>query len=104
MWEGANPASETGKTLSAFNAAVADTDRLNVDREPEEPVRQQTLSKAIDDLKHKEHVNNLNDADKKALLSEMFPGASGFLEAIPSKELGLAWGPTEFVTEIRTRL
>ena len=34
----------------------------------------------------------------------MLPGASGFLEALPSKDLGLAWEPTEFVTEIRTRL
>ena len=34
----------------------------------------------------------------------MLPGASGFLEATPSKDLGLAWEQTEFVTEIRTRL
>ena len=46
----------------------------------------------------------MNDSDKKALLSGMLPGASGFLEATPSKDHGLAWEPTVFVTEIRTRL
>ena len=47
---------------------------------------------------------SLCHADRKHLLSEMLQGASGFLEAIPSTELGLAWDPVEFTTEIRTRL
>lgn len=34
----------------------------------------------------------------------MLTGASGFLEAVPSKELDLAWEPVEFTTELRTRL
>ena len=34
----------------------------------------------------------------------MLPGASGFLEAIPCKQLDLAWDPCEFLVELRTRL
>ena len=37
-------------------------------------------------------------------MSELLPGASAFLEAIPSKEHNLAWEPTEFATEVRSHL
>jgi hypothetical protein len=104
QWEGSNPDSDLGRSQQSFNATVADTDRLATDAEPAAPSRQQTLSRAVDKKSHDEFLGSLNDSDKKALLSEMLPGASGFLEAVPSKDLGLAWEPSEFVTEIRTRL
>jgi hypothetical protein len=38
------------------------------------------------------------------LLSECLPGASGFLSAIPSRTLGLAFHPAEFISELQARL
>ena len=103
-WEGANAGSALGKALHSYNAAVRDQDQLNLDTEPSAPPRQQTLSRAVDQHAHTEFLNGLCDSDRRSLLSELLPVASGFLQAPPSKERGLAWDPTEFVTEVRTRL
>ena len=43
-------------------------------------------------------------ADRADLLSEMLPGASTFLEAVPCKVTGQAWETAEFLTELRRRL
>ena len=45
------------------------------------------------------------DAGERAnLLSESLWGASGFLSAVPSKTLGLAMAPNEFIEELKVRL
>ena len=103
-WEGAFADSPLSKTLQVFNAAVSDADRLDLASEPDGPTRQQTLSQALDRRAHDEFLASLNTSDKRALMSELLPGASAFLEAIPSKEHNLAWEPTEFATEVRSRL
>jgi len=55
-------------------------------------------------MQHEAYLETLSIDDRATLLSEMLPGAFGFLEAIPSKQLDLAWDPSEFMTELRTRL
>ena len=103
-WEGADANSALGKSALAYNAAVGQPDQLDLSSEPEAAVRQQTLSKAVDQLAHTQFFQSLNDSDRKHVLSETLQGASGFLEAKPSKEQGLAWDPKEFSTEVRFRL
>jgi len=104
QWEGSCPSTAVHKALRTYNASVAEDDRLSLHEEPERALRQQALSQAIDNKQHNEYFNSLNDSDRKALLSEQLQGAYGFLDAIPSKDLGLAWAPAEFIIEIRTRL
>ena len=58
----------------------------------------------LDMVQHEAYLDTLSIDDCASLLSEMLPGASGFLEAIPSKQLDLAWDPCEFLVELRTRL
>ena len=58
----------------------------------------------MDSQRHTDFFGGLNGSDQKQILSEQLQGASGFLEAAPSKELGLAWDPLEFTTEIKIRL
>jgi len=58
----------------------------------------------LDMVQHEAYLESLSVADRATLLSEMLPGASGFLEAIPSKHLDFAWDPCEFLVELRTRL
>eukprot|EP00973_Karenia_brevis_P048643 6752911-Karenia_brevis.AAC.1 len=103
-WEGADPNSEVAKSLQTYNAAVAESDQLQLQSAPEQPSRQQTLSHAVDSRQHQQFFNGLGESDRKQLLSETLQGASGFLEAVPSKDSKLAWDPTEFKTEIRIRL
>ena len=67
-------------------------------------LRQQHLSQALERLAHEAHYDALDPADRADLLSEMLPGASSFLEAVPCKATGLAWEPAEFITELRRRL
>ena len=102
MWEAEQDGSELRTALDALNARLPASSR--VDPTTDEWPRQQALSKALDQADHDAFFNTLSQADKAALLSEMLPGASGFIEAIPSKELDLAWEPVEFTTELRTRL
>ena len=91
------------KALQTYNTSVAEVDRLSL-QEPECALRQQSLSQAVDSKLHNEHFSSLSSSDRKALLSEQLQGAAGFLEAIPSKDLRLAWAPAEFVVKLRTRL
>ena len=88
--------------MADFNGRVREDGRI--DSTTEGPLRQQALSKAIDAAEHEVFLNSLSVDDRAALLSEMLPGASAFLEATPSKEQGLAWDPDEFVTELAIRL
>ena len=40
QWQGSDPESDIGKTLQAYNAAVAETDRVSAQSELETPPRQ----------------------------------------------------------------
>jgi hypothetical protein len=102
MWEAESNSSAFRTALDALNARLPASSRI--DPAASEWPRQQALSKALDQAEHDAFFNALGQDDKAALLSEMLPGASGFLEAVPSKELDLAWEPVEFTTELRTRL
>ena len=53
---------------------------------------------------HEDFLQGLSVADLDTVRSEMLPGASDFLEAVPSKVLGLAMEPEEFISELKTRL
>jgi hypothetical protein len=77
---------------------------LQVDPAADDLPRQHTFSKALDQVDHEAFFQSLGRNDRAALLSEMLPGALGFLEVAPSRELDLAWEPVEFTTELRTRL
>ena len=102
QWEGNSPGSPLTQTITALNAELHPAD--HVVPEPEKPPRQQYLSMRLDMMQHEAYLETLSIDDRATLLSEMLPGASGFLEAIPSKHLDLAWDPCEFLVELRTRL
>ena len=65
---------------------------------------QQKLSMAFDKADHEAYLERLSQDDRATLLSEMLPGVSNFLQAVPSKEFGTAWEPAEFLVEFRMRL
>ena len=101
-WEGADQSSWLGQGLAALNFELPEHARLNADRP--DPVRQQTLSKGLERVDHERFFRQLSLSDQAQINSEMLPGASDFLEAVPSSETGLAMSPEEFVSELRTRL
>jgi len=68
------------------------------------PLKQQDLSRALDGAAHATYFESLSMADRADILSETFRGASDFLEAAPSKVLGLALEAGEFLVELRRRL
>eukprot|EP00973_Karenia_brevis_P027860 3838162-Karenia_brevis.AAC.1 len=72
--------------MQTYNSAVDEPDKLHMQSAPEQPFRQQALSRAVDSKSHKEFLGDLNDSDRKQVLSETLQGASGFLEAIPCKD------------------
>ena len=53
-------------------------------------VRQKKLSEALDGAGYEQQFANAGTPAQADLNSEMLPGASGFLTAVPSKKLGLA--------------
>ena len=67
-------------------------------------LRQKTLSKRLEEYAHENWLASKGTSDQAAIRSEMLPGASGFVTAIPSKVLGLAWEPEEFIVELQARL
>ena len=62
------------------------------------------MSFLLDDAQHKAFYETLAPSDQATIDSECRRGAAGFLTAIPSKTLGLALEPAEFLGEVRTRL
>ena len=66
---------------------------------------QMGLSKRLDQAELQAQLQGSTGAGQRAsILSELLPGASGFLTAIPSQTLGLAKKPAEFTAAIKTRL
>jgi hypothetical protein len=58
----------------------------------------------LDSAEHERDFASLDFSAKANLNSEMLEGASLFLTDVPSKEFGLAWGPEEFIVELKKRL
>jgi len=101
-WEATNPATPLGQALAFLNSQLHPCDRVSPD--PTKRLRQQDLSQALERLDHEALYDALDAADRADLLSEMLPGASTFLEAVPCKTSGKAWEPAEFVVELKRRL
>ena len=101
-WEGTTADTPLAQALASLNLQLHTVDQVPSD--PESPLRQQDLSQALERLEHEAFHDSLDAADRADLLSEMLPGASGFLEAVPCKITGDAWEPAEFVTELKRRL
>ena len=93
---------QLGHAVASLKAAFLPEDRAVFDADS--PPRQQALSRCLDNAAHLEYFATLSHDDRATLLSEMLRGASAFLEAIPSKQDGLAWEPAEFVIELQQRL
>ena len=67
--------------------------------------KQKELSKRLDKAELDAQLNgDIGTGQRASLQSELLPGASGFLSAVPSLNLKLNMSPGEFITEIRSRL
>ena len=67
------------------------------DQERLDTAKQKTLSIAIDQASFQRHLARLSVSGQADLRSETLPGASVSLSCVPSKSLGLAMAPAEFV-------
>ena len=67
-------------------------------------LRQKAVSARIDQAKFDQQFASSLVPQRAQLLTECLPGAGGFLTAIPSKVLGLAFQPPEFIAELQVRL
>ena len=85
-WEASRPETRLGQALAALNSQLHPADRVSAD--PAKPLRQQGLSQALERLDHEALHEALEAADRADLLSEMLPGASSFLEAVPCQATG----------------
>ena len=68
------------------------------------PQKQQLLSWLIDEAEHRAFLKAFPESDERTVLTEMLPGASSWLGAVPSHDQGLAFDPAEFIAEVRSRL
>ncbi|CAK0836007.1 unnamed protein product [Prorocentrum cordatum] len=101
-WAPNSAATLEGQALLAYNALPAPADGLDpaaLDR-----ATQKQLSAAVDERGHQTFLAGLGAADRADINSEMLPGASDFLEAQPSEQLGLLFEPEEFACEVKRRL
>jgi hypothetical protein len=101
-WEVDTPYSAPANALTALNAMFEPEQRLS--SEVLTTMRQKALSAKIDEAIFQRQFASSSRDRRASLNSERLPGASGFLSAIPSKVLGLAFNPPEFVVELQTRL
>jgi hypothetical protein len=101
-WEIDSPNSAPASALTAINALLAPEQQLSAETLP--TTRQKAISAKIDEAKFQRQFAASPIPQKASLNSERLPGASGFLSAVPSKVLGLAFNPPEFVAELQTRL
>ena len=67
-------------------------------------LKQRELFRKIHEHAHSQFFASLTAAEQATINSEMLPGASSFLEAVPCKQRKLAWEPSEFVTQLQQRL
>ena len=102
VWEIDDPQSAPAAALTALNAQLEPNGYF--DQERLESAKQKTLSIAIDQASFQRHLARLSVSGQADLRSETLPGASGFLSCIPSKSIGLAMAPAEFIVELQTRL
>ena len=101
-WEATAPDSGPRVAKEMLNAVLPPAQQVPL--EDDAPRRQQALSSALDAAALQERLDRACPADSAAIRSELLPGASGFLSAVPSKTLGLAMEPPEFLVEVCTRL
>ncbi|CAK0860758.1 unnamed protein product, partial [Prorocentrum cordatum] len=101
-WAPDSAATLEGQALLAYNALLAPADGLDpaaLDR-----ATQKQLSAAVGESGHQTFLAGLGAADRADINSEMLPGASDFLVAQPSEQLGLLFEPEEFACEVKRRL
>ena len=101
-WEVDTPNSAPANALASLNTFFAPDQHLS--SEILATTRQKAISSKIDEAKFQRQFASSPIPQKASLNSECLPGASGFLSAIPSKVLGLAFNPPEFIVELQTRL
>ena len=103
-WEGDVEGSSVNRALTDFNRLLPDSQRITLPGLDSQPLKQALLSRMLDQAEHDDFLQSLSASDRENMLSESRVGASGFLSAVPSKELGLAMPPAEFLIELKTRL
>ena len=102
IWNIDTDGSDAARALRALSAALPPDTGLT----PQDPrlASQRTLSRLLDESELAAHLATADPAEAANLHSETLWGANGFLSATPSKALGLAMDPNEFIEEIRVRL
>jgi hypothetical protein len=100
VWE-LVPTSAPARALTHINASLG-ADQLSTDTLRN--IRQKHISARLDKAQFQRQLDTGSAWERANLHSECLPGASGFLSCIPSKVLGLAFDPPEFVVELQVRL
>ena len=89
-WAPENASTREGRALLAFNALLPPTSAVRPEELDGAPQNlQKQLSAAVDEHQHSSFLANLGIADRADVQSELLPGASAFLEAMPNEKLGL---------------
>jgi hypothetical protein len=102
VWEVSVPNSHPAKALEALSEALGPEASFPAERLS--TMRQRNVSAKIDKAKFDRQFASGLAPLRAHLLSECLPGAGGFLSAVPSKALGLAFEPAEFTAELQARL
>ena len=101
-WDPGDASTGEECTLSLVNArlpAVAQLPADGIDK-----LKQKAISKCLESQVHDAWLTSKEVSEQAAVLSETLAGASGFLKALPSKPLGLAWVPEESMGELQAWL
>ena len=102
VWEVSVPHSHPARALQALGEILRPDADMRAEHLPAQS--QKNMSAKIDKAKYDYQFASSSAAQRAHLLSECLLGASGFLSAIPSKALGLAIPPAEFIAELQVRL
>jgi hypothetical protein len=94
--------SEGALALALLNAALPQG--AQVSPEALIGIRQQVVSRALDNARFAELLASMPVSDRAQLLSECGLGAYGFLQAVPNPKLGLAMDPDTFCCSVAERL
>ena len=102
VWDIGTDGSECARAFSALTSALPPNSVPSTD----DPrlASQRFLSRLLDEAELDSQLASADAAEAANLRSETLWGASGFLTALPSKVLGLAMPPGEFIEEIKVRL
>ena len=99
---GANPSSEFGTALTAYNANLPTSEHLSAAQAAS--LSQKQLSAKLDSAGHQQRLDTVCNSDRATLISESQDGAKDFWNVVPSASKGLAVPAAEFVTELQFRL